>query len=64
MAVVTPTDCPKSVHSHCVIEIFGGIFVLSIGSGIFCWYRGFRLRTESDLVLFLSELILNQPNIL
>ena len=28
-------------------------FVLSIGCWIFCWYRSFRQRTESDLVLFL-----------
>ena len=26
VAVVTPTDCPKS---PCVIEVFGGVFVLS-----------------------------------
>ena len=29
VAVVTPTDCPKSVHNPCVIEVFGGVFVLS-----------------------------------
>ena len=26
---VTPTDCPSSVHNRCVIEGFGGAFVLS-----------------------------------
>ena len=30
---------------RCVIEVFGGLFVLSIG---------FRIRTELDLLLFLS----------
>ena len=41
MAVVTPTDRPKSVHNRCVIEGFGGVFVLSmifefsVGIGVF-----------------------------
>ena len=30
MAVVTPTDHPKSVSNRCEIEIFGGVFVLSL----------------------------------
>ena len=54
MAVVTSTDRPKSVRILCVIQIFGGIFVLLIGCCIFHWYRGFRHRIRSDLVLFLS----------
>ena len=29
MVVVTPTDRPKSVNKCCVIEVFGGVFVLS-----------------------------------
>ena len=29
MAIVTPTDRPKSVHNRCVIEVFSGVFVLS-----------------------------------
>ena len=29
MAVVTQTDRPKSVRNRCVIEVFGGVFVLS-----------------------------------
>ena len=42
MTVVTPTDRPKSVRNHCVIEVFGGVFVLSrcfldfsVGVGVF-----------------------------
>ena len=42
MAIVTPTDRPKSVRNRCVIEVFGGVFVLSrcssdfsVGSGAF-----------------------------
>ena len=38
MTVFTPTDRPKSVSNGCVIEDFGGAFVLSIGVLIFCWY--------------------------
>ena len=30
VAVVTPTDRPKSVGSRCVIKLFGGVFVLSL----------------------------------
>ena len=29
MAIVTSTDRPKSVRNRCVIEVFGGVFVLS-----------------------------------
>ena len=29
MAIVTPTDRPKSVRNRCVIEVFGGVCVLS-----------------------------------
>ena len=36
MSVVTPTDRPKSVRNCCVIEVYGGVFVLSIGFQIFC----------------------------
>ena len=53
MSVVTRTDRPKSVRNRCVIEVFGGVFVLSIGFWIFCLYRGFRHRSESDLLRFI-----------
>ena len=29
MTAVTPTDRPKSVRHRCVIEDFGGVFMLS-----------------------------------
>ena len=29
--LVTPTDRPKSVRNRCVIEVFGGVCVLSFG---------------------------------
>ena len=41
VTVVTPTDRPKSVRNRCVIELFGGVFVLlrcfldfSVGEGL------------------------------
>ena len=29
VAVVTPTDRPKWVRNRCVMDVFGGVFVLS-----------------------------------
>ena len=29
ITVVTPTDRSKSIRNRCVIEVFGGVFVLS-----------------------------------
>ena len=29
--LVTPTDRPKSVRNRCVIEVFGGVCLLSFG---------------------------------
>ena len=52
MAIVTPTVHPRSVRNHCVIEHFGGVFVLSFGF-VFWWYKGFCNWTESDPFLFL-----------
>ena len=43
----------KSVRNRCVIEVICGVFAKLIGCLIFCWYRRFRRRTESDLVLLL-----------
>ena len=52
---MTPTDRPKSVRNRCVIESFGCVFVLTIGFRVFCWYRGFRHRSESDLQILLQR---------
>ena len=52
MAVVTPTDRPKSVPNRCVIKVCGGVFVLSAGFMNFCSYRNLCERTESYLCLF------------
>ena len=54
MALVTPTDRPKSVRSPCLIELFCGVVcVVTLPFWHFCWCRGFCHRTESDLFLFL-----------
>ena len=41
VAVVTPSNRPKSVRNRCVIEIFGGVFVLMLLPGFFCGCKGF-----------------------
>ena len=51
MAVITPNDCPKSVRNCCDIKVFGGVFVVNLLLN-FLLYKGFRHRTESNLVLF------------
>ena len=35
MAVVTPTDRPKSVSNRCVLEIFGGVLRYHVAFWIF-----------------------------
>ena len=47
MAVVTPTDRPKSL---CNRSYFGHLYVVTL---LFGGCRGFCLRTGSDLFLFL-----------
>ena len=48
-----PTDRPKSARNRCVIEDFGGVFVLSPWFFLFVCVGFFFHRTESDLFLFL-----------
>ena len=53
VAVVTPTDRPKSVRNRCVIELFCGfVCVVTLPFWHFCWCMGFCHRTGSDLFLF------------
>ena len=57
VAVVTPTDRPKSVRNRCVIELFCGVvYVVTLPFWHFCWCMGFCHRTESDLFLFFFQL--------
>ena len=65
VAVVIPTDRPKSVRNRCVIELFCGVVcVVTLPLWHFCWCMGFchTCRTESDIFLFLLFIIpfLNQ----
>ena len=54
MAIVTSTNCPKSVRNSGVIELFYGVVCfVTLPFWHFCWCRGFCHGTESDLFLFL-----------
>ena len=53
VALVTPTDGPKSVRKRCAIVFCGVICVVTLPFWHFCWCRGFCHRTETDLFLFL-----------
>ena len=60
VALVTPTDRPKSVRNRCLIELFCGVVcVVTLPFCHFCWCRGFCHRTESDLFLFLLQILTN-----
>ena len=53
VAIVTPTERPKSVRNRCIIELFCGVVcAVTLPFWQFCWYRGFCHRTESDIFLF------------
>ena len=53
VAVITPTDRPKSVRNCCLMELFCGVvYVVTLSLWHFCWYRGFCHRIGSDLLLF------------
>ena len=57
VAVVTPTDRPKSVRNRSVIELFSGVVCLvTLLYWYFCWCMGFCHRTVSDLFLFLLKM--------
>ena len=57
MLIGTPTDRPKSVRNHCLIENFCGVFcVVTLPFWHLCWCMGFCHRTEYDLFHF-SEMI-------
>ena len=52
VAVVTPTDCPKSVSNRCVIENFGTVLCCHFAFlNFLLLYNGFCHRKESYLLL-------------
>ena len=53
VTAVTPTDRPKSVLNSCVINVFGGVFMLSRCFLDCSVGRGFCHRAESYLLHFL-----------
>ena len=62
VAVVTPTDRPKSVRNCCLIELFCGVVcVVTLPFWHFCWCRGFCHRTGSGLLLFVLLGMFNSP---
>ena len=64
VAVVTPTDRPKSVRSRCLIELFCGVVcVFTLPFWHFRGCRDFCHRTESDLLLFVLIIWQNQKTI-
>ena len=52
MTDVTPTDRPKSVRNHCVINVLVAFLCFHVAFWIFCECRGFCHRTESDFFPF------------
>ena len=60
VAVVTPTDRPKSIRNWCLIELFCGVVcVVTLPFWHFCWCRGFCHRTGPDLLLFVLKLCIH-----
>ena len=55
VAVVCPTDRPISVRNRCVIERFGGVFVLSRCFEFFCKGRGFCHTISNTLELEIKD---------
>ena len=55
VVVVTSANHPESVRNRCVIEDFDSVFcVFTFAFFIFCGYKGFCHRTESDIFFFLK----------
>ena len=47
VAVVTPTDLPKSIRNRCVIEVYGGVYMLlvcSVEFSVGVWDFGIGLK--------------------
>ena len=65
VAVVTPTDRPKSVRNRCLIELFCDVVcVVALPFWHFCWCRGFCHRTGPDLLLFVFNVTINDISVI
>ena len=53
VSVASRTYRLKSVSSLCVIDTFGGVLCWNFAFFIFCWYKSFSDRTDSDLFLII-----------
>ena len=64
MTVVTSTDRPKSVRNRCIIGVFDGIFVLSIGFrmfvGIGFFFIGLSKISFSFLLVTFDKVLLDE----
>ena len=64
VAVVTPTDRPKSVRNCCLIELFCGVVcVVTLPFWHFCWCRGFVIGL-GQISSFLSWSIKNSSEVI
>ena len=64
MAIVTPTDRRESVRDRCVIEVFGGVFVLSRCFLDFSVGVGAFVIGQSQISFFFSLLVWSLSDIL
>ena len=55
VAVVTPTDRPKSVRNRCVIDFLWRCLCCHFALLHFCWCRGFVIELSQISSLFSSE---------
>ena len=64
VAIICPTNRPKSVCNRCVIEVFGGVSVLSrcffgFSVGVGAFVIGLSVTRQGCRVIKLDNLILN-----
>ena len=61
MTVVTPTDHPMLVRNRCVIDLFGGVFVLLLFPfDIYVGKRAFVIGLSHDITLLVVFLYIQE----
>ena len=63
LAVIAPTDRPKSVCNRCVIEVFGGIFVTVLATTILSKHITSALTAVKDHIIKYSETAFSNSNV-